>query len=589
MNGGELKEDSNYEGAVGRNMFDLPSSKDNQVSVVIPLEYVNKIPIQSLIRIKSIQDSRIYQGIVIAGPFYEPDNLRADSPLIVNSNVRGGIFMPPFHGRALVEITGEEVDGKIVVARFRPIPNNPVFVLGLEETRAAMKVDGDIALGTSMGQEEIEINLCSDKKGVLPRHVGILGTTGGGKSTTVSGLIKGFQQSNLATVLIDTEGEYTCMNGETTDEIMKAELARRGKHPEGVKNTVLYHLIGKQTANPKHPIKKQFCLKFESISPYAMMEILELSDAQQDCFRRAYDIAYDVLKKLSIYPCNDAEETELMELDEFDRGLPNLTLQIMYDIVQACSAKRDKCLKKGDGSPNIYFKSNQLQAGKEEFVKVIDTLEFKENKFSWYKVKGKLGMLLRYGIFDNPQAKPFDYNALTKPGAVSIIDLSDTDSPQINNLVIAEMLRGLMLQQDTNYKASLGKGEEQMNKTMVIIEEAHEFLSTNRIKEMPELYQQVARIAKRGRKRWLGLVFVTQLPQHLPDEVLGLINNFILHKIADGGVINRLKKSIGNVDETLWNKLPSLAPGQAIASFGGWSRPLLVSINPTACRLLMVE
>ena len=54
-------------------------------------------------------------------------------------------------------------------------------------------------------------------------------------------------------------------------------------------------------------------------------------------------------------------------------------------------------------------------------------------------------------------------------------------------------------------------------------------------------------IAKRGRKRWLGLVFVTQLPQHLPDEMLGLINNFILHKIADGTVVDRLRKSISGI------------------------------------------
>jgi hypothetical protein len=49
-----------------------------------------------------------------------------------------------------------------------------------------------------------------------------------------------------------------------------------------------------------------------------------------------------------------------------------------------------------------------------------------------------------------------------------------------------------------------------------VIEEAHEFLSADRISKMPVLFEQVSRIAKRGRKRWLGLVFATQLPQHLP-------------------------------------------------------------------------
>src|SRR5207248_11431982 len=143
-------------------------------------------------------------------------------------------------------------------------------------------------------------------------------------------------------------------------------------------------------------------------------------------------------------------------------------------------------------------------------------------------------------------------------------------------------LRGLLEAQNENYRAAEQKDVPQ-RRTMIIIEEAHEFLSTERVRQMPILYQQVARIARRGRKRWLGLAFVTQLPQHLPDEVLGLVNNFILHKIADAGVISRLKRSIGGIDEGLWSRLPSLAPGQAIVSMASMARPLLVAIDPTPC------
>ena len=85
------------------------------------------------------------------------------------------------------------------------------------------------------------------------------------------------------------------------------------------------------------------------------------------------------------------------------------------------------------------------------------------------------------------------------------------------------------------------------------------------------------------------MVFVTQLPQHLPDEVLGLINNFVLHKISDANVVARLKKSIGGIDEGLWNRLPNLAPGQAIVSMTSMTRPLLVAVNPTPCKLKMIE
>src|SRR5262249_40535260 len=94
--------------------------------------------------------------------------------------------------------------------------------------------------------------------------------------------------------------------------------------------------------------------------------------------------------------------------------------------------------------------------------------------------------------------------------------------------------------------------------------------------------------AKRGRKRGLGLVFVTQLPQHLPRAILGLVNNFVLHKITDPQVISTLRKTIGGIDENQWDCLPSLAPGQAVVSFTHMTRPLLVSVAPTSCNLRLV-
>ena len=105
----------------------------------------------------------------------------------------------------------------------------------------------------------------------------------------------------------------------------------------------------------------------------------------------------------------------------------------------------------------------------------------------------------------------------------------------------------------------------------------------------PVLFEQVAKICKRGRKRWLGLCFVTQLPSHLPKQVLGLCNSFIIHKLKDPQVVTLLKRMVGDVDEGLWARLPNLAAGQAIVSFPHFSRPLLVSIDPSQAKLRLTE
>jgi DNA helicase HerA-like ATPase len=124
---------------------------------------------------------------------------------------------------------------------------------------------------------------------------------------------------------------------------------------------------------------------------------------------------------------------------------------------------------------------------------------------------------------------------------------------------------------------------------LIVIEEAHEFLSAERIEKMKTLFEQVARIAKRGRKRWLGLVFVTQLPQHLPAQVFGLVNSYILHKITDPHVTNTLRRTVSGIDEGLWNRLSGLAPGQAVVAFPHMTRPLLVSIDPSPVELRLVD
>lgn len=575
------------EDAIGFTMFDTPQSKDNTVTILLPPERIGLAPSQSLVRIMSRPeekggDGRQYLGAVVEGPFAEPNGLRATSNIIVTTTVKGAMFMPSYHGRIQVQILGEEDGNVMVPPRFRPLPNSPVFALSEEETIQKLKLLGDIPIGLAVGYEDMVVNLSTDRKDVFPRHLGVLGTTGGGKSTTVSGLIGKLSKSDVAVVVFDTEGEYTTIMEPTQDETMKKLLERRHLQSEGVKNVKTFHLVGRETTNPNHANVQSFCLQFSNLSPHAVIEILGLNEAQEERFLKAFDLAKNILKQFKIYPRNDQEEIESLEIDEMETGYPHLTLDVLYDVVQACAHK----VGKESGFP--YIRTQAFFARKEQFMKIInDENNLPGHPGSWRKVQGRLGWLRRLGIFDNNATELPDYGTMTKPGQVTIIDLNDTDSPQINNLVIAEILRGVRLQQDDNYKAS--QSGLPLRKVVIVIEEAHEFLSSSRIKQMPVLFEQVARIARRGRKRWLGLIFVTQLPQHLPNEVLGLINNYILHKIADADVISRLKRSIGGVDDGLWSRLPNLAAGQAIVVAESMARPLLVAIDPTPHQLRMTD
>ena len=450
--GPEWQPDPRDADAIGRTMFDTPGSQDNTLTVLLPKDSLNSVPAQSLLRIESRDDERTYLAIVTAGPFAEPDGLRADAPTIVTTAVRGAnAFVPRYHGRVQVEILGEKRGQALSPPRFRPLPNSPVFLLNSDESRDVLDLAGSIRLGVVAGDDALVVNVPADKKSVLPRHTGILGTTGGGKSTTVTRLIDQAQQQGFAVILLDTEGEYTQTNEKTEDPTMLELLEERNEDPHGIKDTTLYVLTGKQTSNPKHPAKKEFDLSFERFSPFIVDELLGLSDAQSERFSRAYEAAKALLRELNIFPGknNDEEKRVAMELNELESGYPRMRLDHVIDVVRMV---HDSLY--GEDLDNSAILSKDFRSGqarsrlKQKAEQVAQQLH--HSKVSWRALLGHLHRLRRLQVFDHSDS--LDYDALLSRGSVSIFDLSDSDSPQVNNLVIADVLRGVQDRQDDAYR-----------------------------------------------------------------------------------------------------------------------------------------
>lgn len=600
--GGELAADPDRAGSIGATMFDAPGSEDHSVTVLLPQDHAQAAPSQALVRIKS-RDGRKYLGMVTAGPFAEPDNLRADSHLLVTVTARGGIYLPPYHGRVQVAILGEELaDDTLAPPRLRPLPNSPVVALSDEESARVLRTGGDLRLGVVAGYRNVVVNVPSDKKEILPRHLAVLGTTGGGKSTTVARLVQQAQAAGMAVILLDVEGEYTFLHEPADDPKMLSALRERGLDPAGVpaERMRLFQLVGRETTNPRHPGRAEFSLQFARLSPYAVIEMLGMNDAQAERFLYAYEITKAVMRDLGIFPekgkpeeDRDRQEKLLLRIDEFDRGHPRMTLSLVLDVVSWCLA----LVNKTEYVPyNPELRSDAGRAALEKFVK---PKELPGVASSWGKVKSLLWRLNRLKVFDRHLvkrcgAKPLNYAGLIEPGRVSVVDLSDAGMTELANLAIADLLRGVQEAQEAAYRRyekakAAGQTPPPPPRVLLVIEEAHEFLSAERVGKMDTLFQQVARIARRGRKRWLGLAFVTQLPQHLPRQVLSLCNNFILHKLTDPQVVHGLRNAISGIDEALWSRLPGLAPGQAIVSFAHMARPLLVSVDPAPCKLRMTD
>jgi hypothetical protein len=604
--------------ADGRTLFDTPNSEDGSIVVVFRQDRFNNWRTQSLAHIESDEDKgkkRKYLAQVVSGPFAEPNGLPANSPLLRVTQVEKTLFTPPYHGWVTMAILGEvkeaknapeERDGdatkdsgrgkkknQLIVPLYRPRPNSKVRLLTPEETRDALGCEGDIRLGQAVGYTDISVGLDSKSKHHLPRHTLVVGTTGAGKSTTISSLIEELAQAGFCVLVLDVEPEYAEIHKPAESPGMKAVLTDRGHSPEGIANSYLLVPTDCEAACPDHPKLRRFSLEFSNISPFLAMDLLQANDAQRDRFLAAYDTAGELLTDLIPKAQKQAHQDALRNWDDQEAGYPNLRIGHVLDMTQAITS----FVSGEDSLVDRYFHDDGFRTSMTELTEMAGRVKQKrknDHVGSWRKTVGLIAALYKSKLFDRDGVETADgkkittlnYRKMLSPGNVIVVDMHGLDSPHHRNLAISELLRGVMEAQDALYMQA---PPDKKPKTVIIIEEAHEFVSGRRLQQMPSLAEQIHRIARRGRKRWLGLIFATQFPQHLPDELFTLCNNRILMKLGDEQTIRRLKNSVGGVPDNLWSRLRNLPPGQAIVSAQGIDPALLVSLKPGRCKLLMVD
>ena len=274
--GGEWVGNPEDQGAIGWTAFDSPSSDDGTITVLLPKDTILELTSPIISSNHESLGSSTYLGVIVEGPFAEPDGLKSlDAPVIVTATVRGrgnilNINLPRACSSQL--IGGELPDGgtippRCVLCQIAPFSH----CHQMKQPRCS----GQLVISGLASPTVMMISL-SEYRLANPCFLVIwcLGTTGGGKSTTVSGLVSQLQMSNSAVILLDTEGEYTSINQPTEDPVMIKALERRNLKPEGVQSTHVYHLLNRETTNPHHPSLIPFSLSFAELSPYAVIEIL---------------------------------------------------------------------------------------------------------------------------------------------------------------------------------------------------------------------------------------------------------------------------------------------------------------------------
>ncbi len=189
------------------------------------------------------------------------------------------------------------------------------------------------------------------------------------------------------------------------------------------------------------------------------------------------------------------------------------------------------------------------------------------SKASWLVVKRLLNRLRRFGIFDSTDDL-LDVGDFLKPGKVSVLDLSNSYTVQVNNIVIAYLLRKIL-----TVKFTIQIYHLRLSSLKKLT-----FVSKENASKMEALLDRLREVKYR-RKRWLGLCFISQQPSHLPEEIFELCNTKIIHQTTGNRNLNALKISGGNVNEAIWDDVPTLGQGRSIIISPQFQHPIMTNMR----------
>ncbi len=461
---------------------------------------------------------------VIAGPFFHRTGEPTIGGFTAGASINGYLLVD-------LEIQGELVKGRARDTNSRPMPGAPVYAMSKAELASLYGFDGDMQMGCVAGQEDNVVQLQSGNKSVLPRNVGIFGTVGSGKSNTTQVLIEEAARCGWAVIVVDVEGEYIYMDEPCDDPFMIERLEQFGRSPEGISDFTVYYpaSCGSDKENAE-----AFALRLADFETPVIGEILQVSTPERNALLDS--IEYLQHKAMTRMGTSEPHELETL-LDASPQAKLPFTLRSL----------RDRVAERGPRSTE---------------------------STDYTGLAAKLGWLINSEAIDLHNMAGFDALRMMTAGRVSIIDVSIANRV-IKNLVTADLLRktfaAKMMSHDTP-------------PTLIVLEEAHSFISSDREKAMQATLQMLQNVIRRGRKRWLSIAFVSQQPGHLPAEVFELCNTRFVHALKSSHNLDRLIATTGGVGRDLWARCPLLGPGQCVVNSPQLRNAMVLSVRPAASK-----
>jgi DNA helicase HerA-like ATPase len=433
--------------------------------------------------------------------------------------------------RVKIEVEGELTSRKATDTHDRPAAGSPVRALTAERVGELLGCAGEMRLGNQSGWDAVPVNLSARSKEVLPRNVGIFGTVGSGKSNTAQVLIEEAAASGWAVVVIDVEGEYVEMD-EPVDRVeVESALAKHGRRPQGIRD---FDVIHPASCASDRVDSRPFTLRLADFDTPVVTELIQATKPERNALLDC--VEHFQTKVWSRTPTTEADRLAAL-LNPSPKSDRLFTLNQLYDRARERSSKTS-------------------------------------DLFDYLGLATKLFWLINSGAFDQQNMPSLDPVGMLTPGRVTVLDVSVANET-VKNLATADLLRKVFADKVLRADAP---------PTLVVIEEAHSFISREKALTMQATLEMLRNVTRRGRKRWLATAFVSQQPGHLPPEIFELCNTRLVHNLRSMHNLDALMATTGDIGGELWARCPLLGTGQCIVSSPQLNRPTVVSMRPAASK-----
>jgi hypothetical protein len=381
---------------------------------------------------------------------------------------------------------------------------------------------------------------------VFGRHCAILGTTGGGKSWTLTRLIEAAAQFKSKMVLLDPTGEYYRLNsGATHISVGGTDLPATSAQA-----TFPYRVLleADLIALFRPDSRVQLSNLRAAIKSLKLAEIVGSGSplvAGSGCIPKAglpkapFDAEYH----------QHIEEIETPNAS-FDVGL--LAAQIRMECVWPTAGVTPA--RWGEPRVDELSECDTLTARIEQHLAAPE-----------------------YSCIFGTEGRSF-------PDLVGDFLESDASVLRVSlkQLAFTGSTREIVVNAIGRHLLGLGRaGEFAQRPVVVLVDEAHQFLN----KSVGEAWwshslDAFELIAKEGRKYSLTICLATQRPRDLPEGVLSQMGTFIVHRLVDDADREIVERASGEIGRDAARFLPALAPGEAVVIGADLPMPLTMHFLP---------